>query len=68
MTITRQYLSAKQFQRWMEKAGLSTTDAAAALGCTSRAVRRYIDGTRPVSKTVALAMAAISTGTAAWHG
>ncbi len=66
MTITRQHLTARQFAKWLEKSGLSTTQAAEALGCKQRAIQRYVDGTRPVSKTVALAMAAVSEGVEAW--
>lgn len=68
MTTTKQYLSARQFKKWMDQMGFGTVAAANALGQKSRSIQRYLDGTRPVSKTVALAMAAVSGNLEAWRG
>ena len=55
-------MTAEQFKMWRERLGLSLTGAAERLGVSRRAVQFYQSGERPISKTVALACAALEAG------
>jgi len=44
------------FRRWQERHGLSLAQAAEAIGMTRRTVSQYRTGSRPVPRTVLLAM------------
>lgn len=51
-----------EFKRWREHLGLSQQQAGESLGATKRAVQLWEAGDRPISRTVALACAAVSAG------
>lgn len=49
-----------QFRTAITALGLKPTSAALALGVDQRTVRRYLDGTRPVPKTVEILLGMIA--------
>lgn len=51
-----------EFKNWRKSVKLKQQDVADALGTTIRAVQMWEAGDRPISRTVALACAAISAG------
>lgn len=55
-------MTADEFKAWRTERGFNLREAAEALGTTLRAVQYWEAGDRPISKTVALACAAISAG------
>lgn len=50
------------FLRWMKRHELTYPAAAEKLGISRQTVQRYLAGTSPISRTVALACAAIDAG------
>ncbi|CAO3447879.1 hypothetical protein [Azospirillum argentinense] len=50
------------FKQWRASLKLTQQEAADAIGITKRSVQLYEAGTQPVSRTIALACAAISAG------
>lgn len=55
-------MTPQDFKGWRERLGLSQQEAGEALGTTKRAVQMWEAGDRPISRTVALACAAVEAG------
>ncbi len=53
-----------EFKNWRDALELTQQEAADALGATKRAVQMWEAGDRPISRTVALACAAVQAGLA----
>lgn len=55
-------MTAEEFKTWRNQLDLTQQEAADALGATKRAVQMWEAGDRPISRTVALACAAVKAG------
>lgn len=55
-------MTADEFKTWRKGLKLTQQEAADAIGITKRSVQLYEAGTQPVSRTIALACAAIAAG------
>ncbi|NUB29744.1 helix-turn-helix domain-containing protein [Azospirillum brasilense] len=55
-------MTADEFKTWRKGLDLTQQEAADAIGITKRSVQLYEAGTQPVSRTIALACAAIAAG------
>ncbi|OYD82513.1 helix-turn-helix transcriptional regulator [Azospirillum brasilense] len=55
-------MTADEFKAWRKGLGLTQQEAGDAIGITKRSVQLYEAGTQPVSRTIALACAALSAG------
>jgi transcriptional regulator with XRE-family HTH domain len=52
-------MTAEELKKWRDKLRLSQIAAAAILGISRRGYQTYENGSRPIPKTVALAVAAV---------
>lgn len=57
-------MTADEFKAWRTERNMTLKEAAEALGTTLRAVQYWEAGDRPISRTVALACAAVQAGLA----
>lgn len=57
-------MTADEFKAWRTEHNMPLKEAAEALGTTLRAVQYWEAGDRPISRTVALACAAVQAGLA----
>lgn len=55
-------MTPETFRAWRKRLGLRQRQAAEALGVTREQVSRYERGVHPISRTVALACAAVAMG------
>ena len=55
-------MTADEFKTWRKSLAMTQQEAGAAIGITKRSVQLYEAGTQPVSRTIALACAAVAAG------
>lgn len=55
-------MTPEEFKAWRKRLGLTQGQAAEALGLSLRAIQYYERGEREITKTVALACAAVEAG------
>lgn len=58
-------MTPEEFKAWRKRLELTQTQAAEALGLSLRAIQYYERGEREITRTVALACAAVEAGIAA---